>query len=102
MQRFLKEKIFNNRHLTVGKVKAASILVLHRDFEKQENITAQKFTESQREQRSFQTDYKISEKDQEIMERAMENTLARLHHTQPPYCALHGHKGHSTEDCKML
>ena len=33
MQRFLKEKIFNNRHLTVGKVKAASILVLLRDFE---------------------------------------------------------------------
>ena len=32
MQRFLKEKLFNNRHLTVRKVKAASILVLLRDF----------------------------------------------------------------------
>jgi hypothetical protein len=50
MQRFLKEKIFNNRHLTVEKVKAASILVLLRDFEKQETITTQKFTESQRDQ----------------------------------------------------
>jgi hypothetical protein len=33
MQKVLKEKIFNNRHLTVGEVKAASILVVLRDFE---------------------------------------------------------------------
>ena len=102
MQRFLKEKIFNNRHLTVGKVKATSILVLLRDFEKQETITTQKFTESQREQRSFQTDYKISEKEQEIMERAVESTLARLHHTQPAFCAIHGAKGHTTAECQVL
>jgi hypothetical protein len=102
MQRFLKERIFNNRYLTVGKVKAASILVLLRDFEKQETITTQRFTESPREQRSFKTDYELSEREQEFLDKAMENTMAMLNHTQTAHCALHGHKGHSSEECKVL
>jgi hypothetical protein len=102
MQRFLKEKIFNNRHLTVGKVKASSILVLLRDFEKQETITTQRFTESPREQRSFKTDYALSEREQEIMEQAVENTLVKMHNTKIPYCSLHGHKDHTTENCRAL
>lgn len=67
MQRFLKENYFNNRHLTIRKVKVASILVLLRNFEKQETITSQSFKETTHDQRNFKTDYKLSERDGEYL-----------------------------------
>ena len=41
--KFFREKIYNNRHMTVGRLRADRILNLLRDYEKQEAISNQTF-----------------------------------------------------------
>ena len=43
MQKLLREKTFNNRHMTVERLKADGVLTLLREFGKQESITRQTF-----------------------------------------------------------
>ena len=43
MLKFFREKIYNNRHMTVGRLRADGILNLLREFEKQESISSQTF-----------------------------------------------------------
>ena len=73
MQKFLREKIFNNRHMTVGRLRADGVLNLLREFEKHETITIQTF---QREvnfsEQSYQT---LSSRDEAIAEQAVDKVL---------------------------
>ena len=43
MLKFFQEKLYNNRHMTVGRLRADGILNLLREFEKQETISSQTF-----------------------------------------------------------
>ena len=116
MQKFLREKIFNNRHMTVGRLRADGVLNLLREFEKQETITSQTF---QREvnfsEQSYQT---LSSRDRAIAEQAVDRVLKSLdnpieenHYTDSSkaysplptqyYCKHHGRNhSHNTEGCK--
>jgi hypothetical protein len=109
MQKFLKEKVFNNRHLTIGKVKAASVLTLLRDFEKQESITAHTFAAPPQAHRVHNT---LSSRDYELADAAADKVLEELdknriksHATQADryYCARHGpNSSHTTSSCRAL
>jgi len=43
MLKFFRDKIYNNRHITVGRLRADGILNLLREFEKQESVSSQTF-----------------------------------------------------------
>ena len=117
MQKFLREKIFNNRHMTVGRLRADGVLTLLREFEKQESITQQTFDKEVNfsKQESY---HSLSSRDQEIADIAVNKILASIdkpalesHYTKDDrtnspyklYCRYHGeNRSHNTDQCREL
>jgi hypothetical protein len=76
MQKFLREKIFNNRHMTVDRLRADGVLNLLREFDKQETITSQTFQkEVNFSEQSYQT---LSPRDRAIAEQAVDKVIKTL------------------------
>ena len=77
MQKFFREKIYNNRHMTVGRLRADGILNLLRDYEKQEAISNQTFTKGVNfaNAQSYNT---LSSREKEIAEIAVSKVLDSL------------------------
>ena len=65
MLKCFREKIYNNRHMTVGRLRADGILNLLREFEKQETISSRTFQKGVNfvDTQSFNT---LSSRDREI------------------------------------
>ena len=115
MQKFFREKIYNNRHMTVGRLRADGILNLLREFEKQETISSQTFQKGVNfaDTRSYNT---LSSRDREIAEIAVNKVLSTMdkasvesHYTKEYpkrpktdfFCQNHGYNGsHNTSECR--
>ena len=117
MQKFFREKIYNNRHMTVGRLRADGILNLLRDYEKQETISSQTFQKGVNfvDTQSFNT---LSSRDREIAEIAVNKVLSTMdkpsvesHYTKESrtrlpqgfFCQNHGRNhSHNTNDCRRV
>ena len=115
MIKFFREKLYNNRHMTVGRLRADGILNLLREFEKQETISSQTFHKEVNfvDTQSFNT---LSSRDREIAEIAVNKVLStmdkpsveshytkdsRTNLTQGFFCQRHGRNtSHNTRDCR--
>ena len=77
MQKFFREKIYNNRQMAVGRLRADGILNLLREFEKQESINNQTFQRGVNfaDAQSYNT---LSSRDREIAEIAVNKVLSTM------------------------
>ena len=109
MLKGFREKIYNNRHMTVGRLRADGILNLLREFENQETISTQTFQKRVNfaNAQSFNT---LSSREQEIAEMTANRLLANLDkpNLESYNTSKHDHffqyhgprSNHTTEQCR--